>query len=112
MNPLRSVLVVSTLAITFLLPSAAQTRGADLPSTILSQGPAGYRRLNETNQPPPPSPAANFGTLGAGLDGQYLDGVRLGQPGALTNSTDTSAQFFNPTQDVTLGGSKGGGALR
>ncbi|MCI0624958.1 MAG: hypothetical protein L0387_25510, partial [Acidobacteria bacterium] len=37
---------------------------ADYPDTVLSQGPVGYWRLNETVQPPAPRPAANTGSLG------------------------------------------------
>ena len=38
---------------------------ADYQSTVLSQGPVGYWRLNESTQPPPPiTTAVNTGSLG------------------------------------------------
>jgi hypothetical protein len=108
MSPL-SYLVTSPALLTVMLLAGATsslTVRADYPTTVLSQRPVGYWRLNESAQPPPPSPAANFGTVGSDVDGQYLNGPLLGQPGALTNSPATSVQFFNPNQDPTYGGSK------
>src|SRR5262245_15934725 len=78
----------------------------DFPSTILSSGPVGYWRLNETTPPPAPRPAANLGSLGRVVDGQYQVGPRLGEPGALTGSSATSVRFFNPRMDVSYGGSR------
>ena len=79
---------------------------ADYRETVLSQGPVGYWRLNETAQPPAPRPAANRGSLGAAGDGEYLFGPKRGEPGGLAGSPDTSVRFFNPNQDVGFGGSK------
>src|SRR6185436_6316625 len=61
---------------------------------------------NETAQPPAPRPAANTGTLGRAVEGEYLIGPRLGEPGALTGSSATSVRFFNPSLDPTYGGSR------
>lgn len=79
---------------------------ADYPDTVLSQGPVGYWRLNETVQPPAPRPAANTGSLGTAADGQYLFAPRRGEPGALAGSSATSVKFFNPTLEPGFGGSK------
>jgi len=84
---------------------------ADYPSTVVSQGPSAYFRLNETAQPPVlPINATNRGSLGAAGDGSLLagsDGVMpiRGQPGALTGSADTSYRFSNPSWTVTYFGS-------
>ena len=74
--------------------SVGLTVKAEYPLTILSQGPVGYWRLNETTQPPPPRPAANSGSLAAVANGQYIFGDRVldailrpqrGEPGALVS---------------------------
>src|SRR5688572_21671175 len=80
--------------------------GADYSSTVLSQNPVGYWRLNETAQPVVARPPANSGSLGTAADGQYLLNPKRGEPGALAGSTATSVRFFNPTLDVGYGGSK------
>jgi hypothetical protein len=55
---------------------------ADYKSTVLSQGPVGYWRLNETTPPPVlPILATNAGSVGASGNGEYLDADR-----GLTNS--------------------------
>ena len=79
---------------------------ADYPSTVLSQGPVGYWRLNESAPPPPPQPAANLGSLGTTGNGNYLYDATPGEPGAFAGVTNTSVRFLNPAQDVTYGGSK------
>ena len=55
------------LALTAMVPA----RAADYQSTVLSQGPIGYWRLNETVQPVPSAGAANLGTLGTSVVGTY-----------------------------------------
>src|SRR5439155_2829112 len=96
----------SVIGTVILAWSAGLAARADFPTTVLSQGPVGYWRLNETAQPPPPRPAANVGSLGTTGDGQYLFGPRPGEPGALTGSSATSVRFFNPNLDAGFGGSK------
>ncbi|MSU62812.1 MAG: hypothetical protein EXS31_10515 [Pedosphaera sp.] len=85
---------------------AALPLRADYPGTVLSQGPVGYWRLNETVQPPSPRPAANIGSLGTVSDGNYLFAPKRGEPGALTGSPATSVRFFNSNLDPGFGGSK------
>lgn len=96
---------VGALAILLLACGAARAL-ADYQSTVLSQEPAGYWRLNETAQPPATRPAANSGSLGVPGNGRYLFGPRRGEPGALVGSPATAVRFFNPTQDAGFGGSK------
>src|SRR5438309_358996 len=106
MKSLGSSIGSSVIGTVILAWCAGLAAGADFPVTILSQGPVGYWRLNETTQPPPPRPAADIGTLGTTGDGQYLFGPRRGEPGALTGSSATSVRFFNPNLDPGFGGSK------
>ena len=58
-------------------------------NVVLTDGPAGYWRLDETSG----TTAANLGSLGGAADGTYLNGVTLGLPGAIAGSTDTCAGF-------------------
>lgn len=68
---------------------------ADYSSTVLSQQPVGYWRLNETTPPPvPQSVANNIGSLGAAANGTYTNGVIKGVAGAIAGSpADTAAGF-------------------
>ncbi len=88
-----------------LLAACDFSARADYQSTVLSQNPVGYWRLNETS-PPPPQPilATNVGSLGASLNAPLLNGVVRGQPGALTGTADTSERFSNPNWDITTVG--------
>jgi hypothetical protein len=54
-----------------LAAAAALPALADYHSTVVSQGPVGYWRLNETIQPPAINTAANQGSLGSSADGTY-----------------------------------------
>ena len=57
--------------------------GSSYQSTVLSQGPVGYWRLNEQVQVPPVQPiATNLGSLGSRGDGQYATGSLSGGVGA------------------------------
>jgi hypothetical protein len=72
-----------------LAATLALSARADYPSTVVSQGPVGYWRLNETAQPQPPiTAAANLGTLGATDNGTYEGDQSFfrGFPGALASS--------------------------
>src|SRR5262245_20790681 len=90
------------LASTALIALSAR---ADYPPTVLSQGPVGYWRLNDTVPPlVPPVVANNSGTLGAPGTGTIGSSVIRGIPGALASSS-TAFQFSNPGWVVTfLGG--------
>jgi hypothetical protein len=59
---------------------------ADYQSTVLSQGPVGYWRLNETTQPPVNSTTANLGSLGASVNGVYNNSPSYQQPGPFAGS--------------------------
>ena len=52
--------------------SAVPSVRADYQSTVLSQSPAGYWRLNETTTPPSNGFATNVGSLGTSANGAYL----------------------------------------
>ncbi len=57
---------LSGLMVAVLCASAS----ADYPTTILSQNPIGYWRLNETAD----DEAPNLGTAGSDFNGEYYDG--------------------------------------
>src|SRR5688572_28573922 len=97
---------VTNVILVILFSCITQGVAADYPTTVRSQEPVGYWRLNETTQPPIPRPPANSGSLGASANGQFLLGASPGQPGALTGSPATSTRFTNPDMDVGYGGSK------
>ena len=93
-DPMRSL---AFLAATSLMVTFALSARADYSSTVQSQQPVGYWRLNETAQPPVlPMSATNRGSLAAAGNGDILGGAVRGQPGALTGSSDTSYGFSNP----------------
>ena len=62
-----------------------QTAKADYQSTVLSQAPAAYYRLNETIKPEL-SQATNSGSLGSSADGSYVSLPSLNQPGPFSGS--------------------------
>jgi hypothetical protein len=67
---------------------------ADYQSTVLSQNPSAYWRLNETTVPPvPPIFAANAGSVGSAGNGTYSNGVVRGVSGALAGDANTAAHF-------------------
>ena len=74
--------------------SAVMTVGADYQSTVLSQDPVGYYRLNETVQPVSSAGAyaTNLGSLGVSADGTYASSPVLGFPGPFpgVNSIDVN----------------------
>ena len=106
MKPLARPVRSSAIGTVILAWCACLAARADFPGTVLSQGPVGYWRLNETVQPSPPRPAADIGTLGSAGDGRYLFGPKRGETGALTGSSATSVRFFNPNLDPGFGGSR------
>jgi hypothetical protein len=77
------------LALTAVLPARA-----DYSNTVMSLGPVGYWRLNDTT-PLPQDSAINLGSLGTVGDGLYSGGAThgVGVPGALAGSSDTAADF-------------------
>src|SRR5215471_18638087 len=93
----------SSLAGSILLAMAVGTPAfADYQSTVLSQGPVGYYRLNETTPSQPPiTAAANSGTLGGSGTYEGSQGFFRGFPGVLTN--DTAVHFDGSSQDIAYG---------
>lgn len=71
---------------------------ADFPSTVVSQSPVGYWRLNETVQPPANTGAANAGSLGSAAVGTYNNFPARGLPGPFAGS---SAVDLDGAQSVT-----------
>ncbi len=89
------------LAATLLVGSPALILAQDYPTTILSQQPVGYWRLEETTQPIPDNfTAANLGSLGSGESGTYTSDVVRGLPSAFPGGV-TSSGFSNPGLSVT-----------
>ncbi|MDB6112783.1 MAG: Laminin sub domain 2, partial [Pedosphaera sp.] len=75
---------------------------ADYQSTVLSQGPAGYWRLNETAPAQAPiTNAVNLGSLGTAGTYEGSQGFFRGFPGALANS-GTAVHFDGSSQDVLV----------
>src|ERR1051326_3394372 len=69
---------------------------ADYSSTVLSQGPVGYWRLNETTAPPVPlTTATNSGNIGTPANGVYTNGAIKGVGGALVGEPANKAAAFN-----------------
>ncbi|MFO1477799.1 MAG: LamG-like jellyroll fold domain-containing protein [Verrucomicrobiota bacterium] len=72
------------------------------PDAVLALNPAAYFRLNETNPPPAPLVATNYGLTGSPANAMPYGGVTAGQPGIVGNSF----RFYNPNQIVTYSGSR------
>jgi len=72
---------------------------ADYQSTVLSQGPVGYWRLNETIQPQVAVPTANLGSLGTSVAGTYNSFPTRGLEGPFAGST--AVGFEGAPQSVT-----------
>jgi len=76
---------------------------ADYSSTVVSQGPVGYWRLNETTPPHAPiTSAANLGTLGTAENATYNGDQSFirGYPGAIAG--DTAAQLNVAASDQNI----------
>lgn len=79
-----------------VLAAATLPALADYPSTVLSQGPVGYWRLNETTPPPaPPILATNIGSVGPVGDGVYTNAIRGVPPGAIVSEPNGAAVGFS-----------------
>src|SRR6187399_840939 len=75
-------------SVPLLALSAMTAAGVDYQSTVLSQGPVGYYRLNETVQPPSSVGlyATNAGSLGNTADGTYVSSPVTGLPGPFSGT--------------------------
>jgi len=87
-------MAAALLAVSSVLPALA-----DYPSTVLSQAPVGYWRLNETIQPSNLTTTTNVGSLGASADGTYNSVPATGLSGPFTGSS--AAGFDGTSQSVT-----------
>lgn len=88
-----------SLGIRFALAGAALLTAsfawADYSSNILSQGPVGYWRLNETLQPQLfEYTAANSGALGSAYDGTFSNGAKKGGPSAIVSEPTHHSAYF------------------
>ncbi len=88
------------IAMALLACGAALTAKADYPSTVLSQGPVGYWRLNETTSPPPPVQATNSGSLGTADNAFYVGDSPRGLTGPLTGGNGKAVSFDGSSQAV------------
>src|SRR5262245_2307507 len=79
------------------------TASADYPGTVLSQGPVGYYRLNETTPVVNVSNiATNRGQLGSVQNGTYYGGLAgRGAPGAIAGNTGASFDGVGEFVDIT-----------
>lgn len=83
---------------------ALEQTSSALPDAILSNEPVGYFRLNDADQPA----ATNLGTLGAGGDGVYTNGVAQGDEilfygaGGLPARFDGNGQYIAVPNDDSI----------
>jgi len=79
---------------------------ADYQSTVLSQAPAGYWRLNETLQPAIVTTTANKGSVGSSADGTYEADPTRGLPGPFAGSVavgyDGGSQYISTPWSADL----------
>jgi hypothetical protein len=102
LHPCNSLAGAALVALAATLPAHAD----NYQTTVVSQNPVGYWRLDETVAPAvPPIYAADLGSLGATGEGSYVLDVIRGQPGALFSSPATSCRFNNAGWDVVYLGS-------
>jgi Concanavalin A-like lectin/glucanases superfamily/Immunoglobulin domain len=85
MKPNHTTIVPFACVLLLVLSAARQVR-ADYQSTVLSQGPAGYWRLNEIVQPPFNSIATNQGSMLASANGNYIGSPVHQLPGPFAGS--------------------------
>lgn len=80
----------------------AATAFADYSSTVLAKNPVGYWRFDQTNQPPPPAVATNYGSAGSAADGLYINGVKQLVADAMPATSDTAPAFDGFSQKVQV----------
>jgi len=76
--------------VVLLAAAAAMPAYADYQSTVLSQGPFGYWRLNETLAPPQAVAVTNSGSLGTSANGIYSNSPTRGVAGPITGGVAVS----------------------
>lgn len=100
--------IVRLGSVTLLGLSTMLTVGADYQSTVLSQSPVGYYRLNETVQPVSSAGAyaTNLGSLGVTANGTYVSSPVLGFPGPFpgVNAIDLNglSQYISTPSSTAL----------
>lgn len=91
---LLSNIPISAATVIFVI-AGAMTAQADYQTTVLSQGPVGYWRLNETTHPPVlPILATNIGSVGVAGNGTYISAIRGTTPGAIVSEPASAAVRF------------------
>jgi hypothetical protein len=104
MKPYHTLIRLGSLML-LALP-AALTANADYQSTVLSQAPVGYYRLNETVQPLANGGATNTGSLGASADGAFVSYPVLNAPGPFPGAVgigfDGTASYVNTPHSSAL----------
>jgi hypothetical protein len=99
----RALLAGAALVALVATPLA---RAQDYQSTVLSQGPVGYWRLNETVQPQPGTTANNAGSLGSAANGTYNAFPTTGMSGPFAGSSavglDGSSQTISTPANASL----------
>ena len=95
---MTKILLAGAALVTFIASPLAR---ADYASTVLSQGPAAYFRLNETTQPLPlPINATNTGSVGSTAgDGEYINAIRGVTPGAIVSEPASAAVQLTASVD-------------
>src|SRR5262249_43584229 len=84
------------IPLVLLLAVSSRPARADYSSTVLSQQPVGYWRLNETASPPvTPILATNTGSVGAAGNGTYIDCTRGALPSAIVSEPANRAVHFD-----------------
>src|SRR5262249_35233090 len=76
--------------VALLAASAVMPAYADYQSTVLSQNPVGYWRLNETLAPPQAVAVTNSGSLGTSANGIYSNSPTRGVAGPITGGVAVS----------------------
>src|ERR1019366_2445726 len=106
LNSINSRLRVPLGGAMILVLFAALPARADYQSTVLSQGPAGYWRLNETTQPAVVTTTANKGSLGSTEDGTYVGDPTRALTGPFAGSVavglDGTSQYINAPYNAQL----------
>ena len=92
-TPIAKLIYAGTVLVA---TGAMVAAGADYSSTVLSQGPVGYWRLNETTHPPTlPILATNVGSVGPAGNGTYVAANRGVTPGAIVSEPSNAAVGFD-----------------
>src|SRR5881394_2098156 len=83
----KQLLLFSALTtLAYLSETTARAQSGTFFQAVTNLHPIAYWPLHETNSPPPPDVATNYGTLGAAGNAPFpVSGLSRQQPGALTD---------------------------